>query len=505
MSKVVVSLTTFILAFMILLSFPKLTQANDCTLPGCTVTTNPAADAIFQDTQKITIDVNNPQKNFDPNIGYTFSAWNVAANENECLVGVYSKNSNSNGNMQLTVTPEKITASWQIAGLLCRSKVGQYKFQLWSGQGTQDRNTSSMIADYPFTIQQTGGGIPVLTPLQQTVQLGTKPTVLVSNARVDQSYTFWWQDSKKSPAAMKKVSAADLNNGILFVPIELIGETVSFKAGETKKLCMEIGDYTGITGITNVTCHFSTSFTFSNNPPPVTGIQCSLLPSQTPTTRDDVSLKITNAIPGISYGGFLKKDGETISNIGAQTVDATRTLILPLGQKLSPGVYLPYVYNTAASSTDFLQACTIGFTVGNTDLSNDIKDVCKEEPEKCTSGGGKTTSGCTDETIPDPKDSSKRILNPAISTAIGCIHTNPSVLVQDFLRFTLGISGGLAFLMMLLGAFQMLTSAGNPETLSAGRSRVTSAIIGLLFVIFSILLLQIIGVSILNIPGFNKI
>ena len=57
--------------------------------------------------------------------------------------------------------------------------------------------------------------------------------------------------------------------------------------------------------------------------------------------------------------------------------------------------------------------------------------------------------------------------------------------------------------MMLLGAFQMLTSAGNPETLQAGRERLQSAIIGLLMVIFAMLLLQIIGVGILNIPGFS--
>src|SRR3989338_1008953 len=93
---------------------------------------------------------------------------------------------------------------------------------------------------------------------------------------------------------------------------------------------------------------------------------------------------------------------------------------------------------------------------------------------------------------------------PAIKTAIGCIHTNPADLVQDVLKFALGIGGGLAFLMMLLGAFQMLTSAGNPETLQAGKDRLTSAIIGLLFIIFAVLLLQIIGVDILGIPGFER-
>lgn len=88
---------------------------------------------------------------------------------------------------------------------------------------------------------------------------------------------------------------------------------------------------------------------------------------------------------------------------------------------------------------------------------------------------------------------------PSVKTAIGCIHTEPADLIADVLKFALGISGGLAFLMMLLGAFQMLTSAGNPETLAAGKDRLTSAVIGLLFVIFAVLLLQIIGVDILGI------
>lgn len=94
--------------------------------------------------------------------------------------------------------------------------------------------------------------------------------------------------------------------------------------------------------------------------------------------------------------------------------------------------------------------------------------------------------------------------NPAVSTAIGCIHTNPAEFAKDILKFAIGIGGGLAFLMMILGAFQMLTSQGNPETLNAGKQRLTSAIIGLLIVIFAVLLLQIIGFGILNLPGFGK-
>ncbi|MBI2039674.1 hypothetical protein HYT18_01250 [Candidatus Microgenomates bacterium] len=105
----------------------------------------------------------------------------------------------------------------------------------------------------------------------------------------------------------------------------------------------------------------------------------------------------------------------------------------------------------------------------------------------CAKSGGQEITGCTDN-----KD------NPGIATAIGCIHTSPVGFVKDALKFIIAISGGLAFLMMLLGAFQMLTSAGNPETLQAGRERFQSAIIGLLFVIFAVLLLRIIGVDILG-------
>lgn len=90
-----------------------------------------------------------------------------------------------------------------------------------------------------------------------------------------------------------------------------------------------------------------------------------------------------------------------------------------------------------------------------------------------------------------------------IKTAIGCIHTNPAEFAKDVLKFAIGIGGGLAFLMMLLGAFQMLTSQGNPESLKAGQDRLTSAVIGLLFVIFAVLFLQIIGANILGLPDFK--
>ncbi len=88
-------------------------------------------------------------------------------------------------------------------------------------------------------------------------------------------------------------------------------------------------------------------------------------------------------------------------------------------------------------------------------------------------------------------------------TAIGCIQTDPQKFIGDILRIGIGIGGGIAFLLILFGGFQILMSAGNPEQLNAGKELVTSAITGLLIIIFSIFILRLIGVSILGIPGFQ--
>lgn len=88
-------------------------------------------------------------------------------------------------------------------------------------------------------------------------------------------------------------------------------------------------------------------------------------------------------------------------------------------------------------------------------------------------------------------------------TAIGCIPTNPTDFIAYLLQFAIGIAGGIAFLLILFGGFQMMTSAGNPERLNSGKELVGSAITGLLLIVFSIVLLKIIGVDILGIPGFR--
>lgn len=91
----------------------------------------------------------------------------------------------------------------------------------------------------------------------------------------------------------------------------------------------------------------------------------------------------------------------------------------------------------------------------------------------------------------------------SINTAIGCIDPSGSGIFQSFFAIGSGIAGGIAFLLIILGGFQMMTSAGNPEQLNAGKELVTSAVAGLLLIIFSVFILRIIGVDILGIPDFK--
>jgi len=89
-------------------------------------------------------------------------------------------------------------------------------------------------------------------------------------------------------------------------------------------------------------------------------------------------------------------------------------------------------------------------------------------------------------------------------TALGCVEVGTgSSFFSKLLGIGIGIAGGIAFLLILFGGFQILISSGNPEQMNAGKELISSAIAGLLLIIFSVFLLKLIGYDILRIPGFE--
>jgi len=92
----------------------------------------------------------------------------------------------------------------------------------------------------------------------------------------------------------------------------------------------------------------------------------------------------------------------------------------------------------------------------------------------------------------------------SINTAIGCIPTeNLGDFAGFLLKWGVGIGGGIAFILIVLSGFMIMTASGNPEKLQAGKELMTSAIMGLIMLIFSVFLLKIIGVDILQLPGIT--
>jgi len=85
-------------------------------------------------------------------------------------------------------------------------------------------------------------------------------------------------------------------------------------------------------------------------------------------------------------------------------------------------------------------------------------------------------------------------------TAFGKIDvTNGSGFVKTLFQILLSLSGGIALLIIIFAGFSMALSQGNPEKIKGAQETLTSAIVGLLFIILSVAILQIIGVDILGI------
>lgn len=121
---------------------------------------------------------------------------------------------------------------------------------------------------------------------------------------------------------------------------------------------------------------------------------------------------------------------------------------------------------------------------------------------------------------PDAKETVKidpttgKAPTPAIGrymTAIGCISTSnfrsfgsAQGLIQPMLNVLFGVSGGIAFIYVIYGSFLVLTSRAEPEKLNHGKRTIVGAIIGLIFSISAVFIINFIANNVLKIPGFGQ-
>ncbi len=88
----------------------------------------------------------------------------------------------------------------------------------------------------------------------------------------------------------------------------------------------------------------------------------------------------------------------------------------------------------------------------------------------------------------------------SIDSAIGNIPTKVGTFINRLIGLLIGIGGGIAVILIVYAGYKLMTSQGNPEAIQGAKNILTSVIAGLLFLIFSVMLLEVITVDILHIP-----
>ncbi len=86
---------------------------------------------------------------------------------------------------------------------------------------------------------------------------------------------------------------------------------------------------------------------------------------------------------------------------------------------------------------------------------------------------------------------------------LGKIPLDPLSFIKSLYTIVLSFAGIAAMIIIIRAAYKFMYSRGDKELISQARAQLTSAIIGLTFIILAYVILSVIGVDILKIPGFG--
>jgi hypothetical protein len=115
---------------------------------------------------------------------------------------------------------------------------------------------------------------------------------------------------------------------------------------------------------------------------------------------------------------------------------------------------------------------------------NGLANFCCPTAEQCTNLGGTpriTPYMCVGDGV------------SGIKTAIGCVPiTSIEKTTSFFLRWTVGIVGGIAMLLLIYGSYEIITSRGDKYKLQSGKDVLLATLSGIFLIIFAIMLLRII-------------
>lgn len=87
-------------------------------------------------------------------------------------------------------------------------------------------------------------------------------------------------------------------------------------------------------------------------------------------------------------------------------------------------------------------------------------------------------------------------------TALGCLPVTPGPLAGTVLKIGIMLGGSAAILFIIFGGASLMFSAGDPQKVQQAKEVIVSAVSGLMLILFSLVILRVIGVDILGIPEF---
>lgn len=226
--------------------------------------------------------------------------------------------------------------------------------------------------------------------------------------------------------------------------------------------------------------------------------------------REDILFKITDESNNMSSGNHRILVQRGTNSIGTNQISDKGTCkdlselknSVSIGNNLNIGNYTLEVRDSCNEPAGQFEekACSAGFTI-------------------CTPGstgagcGPSASTGAVFQWAVQPAAPKIDICAPGTTngktnftcnTALNKIETEPTRLIGKLFGILLSLSGGIALLLIIYSGYQLMMAQGNPEKIQGAKETLTSAIVGLLFIIFSVVILQIIGVEILRIPGFGK-
>lgn len=210
---------------------------------------------------------------------------------------------------------------------------------------------------------------------------------------------------------------------------------------------------------------------------------------------ETVTLIVTNIQPETNYSRWWESDGFFASHkpVGKSDLSGSNLIVTVPNNENTKAEKRQLCIDVEGSGRTGENCIPLTFT------TNVPTDNTSCDP---TSNTSLLTSG--QGTVPPPcskYDGEKCI---SVSTAIGEISTEPQGFVKSIYSIVLGLAGGIALVLIILAGYRYLTSAGNPEAVKAANEQLVSAIVGLMFIILSFVILQVIGVDILQIPGFTN-